>query len=217
MPIPTWRHGWRRVAAPYQFASEGRDRAWEVASVLIMLLGVGIRLYVAGVGPPRGPAERESSSGLDTSGPYSVVRHPLRAATLIVVFGFSLFPHVGVQPPVVLALALAHSAYRIRRDEARLRERFGAAFDRWAARVPALVPRLSGPVPARRPFDWRVALRREHAWVAGILVAPFFLDIAEDSWSTHGQLIVDPMWAVTALLGLAALLLLRSPAPSTGG
>ncbi len=210
---------WRPAAAPYPFASGWGDLAWELVSVLITLIGLAIRLYTAGVtiaAPPGAPEEPRGSADLDTTGPYSVVRYPLCCATLIVALGLSLFPHIGLLPPLVVLSALAYCACRLRRDEKFLRQRFGGAFEHWATCVPAIVPRLSAYVRSRRRFDWRRALRREHLWVGGILVAPFFLDLAEDSWETHGKLVFDPVWTTVAVLGLAVLAFPRvsAPAPS---
>src|SRR6267143_2356057 len=81
-------------------------------------------------------------------------------------------------------MALFAVQYRaiIAAEEEFLRSRFGAEYDAWCARVPRFWPRLPvaptmadlSPLPPRRPFDWRRALRKEHnpaaAWIALAMV-----------------------------------------------
>jgi len=79
---------------------------------------------------------------LVTNGPYAYVRHPIYAgfAALIIATGLALATWMGL-----LAGALVYgvgTAVRIRSEEAVLRATFGNAYDAYAARVPAVVPRL---------------------------------------------------------------------------
>jgi len=76
---------------------------------------------------------------LEVGGLHAIVRHPLMSGLLL---AFWATPHMGVSH---LLFALACSAYiaaGIRFEERDLRRSFGAAYDAYAARVPALVPRL---------------------------------------------------------------------------
>jgi protein-S-isoprenylcysteine O-methyltransferase Ste14 len=204
------------VAAPhhvqYQFDSSRTDLVWEIASVLMALIGLAARVYTVGVTAPRisDPARAgEQLRPLNTTGPYSIVRHPLYGANVIIALGFSLFPHVWVLPPLVFTLATVYYARKAQRSETGLRERFGSVFGRWAARVPPIIPRVSGYVRADRPFHAKAALRQEHARVAAILIAPVFIDFLEGLWETH-RAVVDPLWTVVAVLGLALFALLRT-------
>jgi methanethiol S-methyltransferase len=79
---------------------------------------------------------------LATSGPYDYVRHPQYVGFVMVLFGFL------VQWPTLLTLAmfpvLVVMYVRLARQEEReVRAEFGAAYDRYAERVPAFLPRWS--------------------------------------------------------------------------
>lgn len=84
---------------------------------------------------------------LATTGPYARIRHPQYAAFVLIMFGFL------VQWPTILTLAMfpvlvfmyAHLA---RREEREVGREFGETYRRYAARVPAFLPRLS---------SWRAA------------------------------------------------------------
>jgi protein-S-isoprenylcysteine O-methyltransferase Ste14 len=81
-----------------------------------------------------------SDHQLVTSGPFALVRHPIYAAMfgLCVVMGLAL----STVPALVAALALygVGTLVRVRSEERLLRGTFGAAYDAYARRVPAVVP-----------------------------------------------------------------------------
>ena len=79
---------------------------------------------------------------LATKGPYNFVRHPIYTAMLgmLVANGiaFSYWPALLV----AIAVYLGGTLIRIRSEERLLRETFGAEFEAYAQRVPALLPGL---------------------------------------------------------------------------
>jgi methanethiol S-methyltransferase len=85
---------------------------------------------------------------LATGGPYSYVRHPQYAGFVLILLGFL------VQWPTILTLAmfpvLVVMYVRLaRREEREVRAEFGAAYDRYAAEVPAFLPGWSRIVGRR--------------------------------------------------------------------
>jgi protein-S-isoprenylcysteine O-methyltransferase Ste14 len=79
---------------------------------------------------------------LITQGPFAVVRNPIYLA----MFGMLIASVLAFSRPWVLAPAmfifLAGTAVRIWSEERLLRQIFGAQFDDYAGRVPALLPRI---------------------------------------------------------------------------
>ena len=85
--------------------------------------------------------EAQRSNALASTGPYAYVRHPQYAGFILVMFGFLL------QWPTLLTLAmfpvLVWMYMRLARQEEReVLAQFGEAYARYAARVPAFLPRL---------------------------------------------------------------------------
>lgn len=97
----------------------------------------------------------------------------------------------------------------MKREEAFLREEFGIRFEEWAARVPKFIPRVSLYVPAQRPFDFNVVVRREFYGLAVILVTPLPIELAEHLIQDRA-LTLDPIWTVTALVGAVSFVFLRA-------
>ena len=79
---------------------------------------------------------------LATKGPYNFVRHPIYTAMLGMLLAngiaFSYWPALLV----AIAIYLGGTLVRIRSEERLLRETFGAEFEAYAERVPALLPGL---------------------------------------------------------------------------
>jgi len=189
------------VYAHYPF-DETADLIWELGAFSVVLLGLGLRFYMVGI--TAGPGRPNAANRLDTTGPYSLVRHPLASANLVIAIGLSLFPHGWVLSVVVTVIAVPYYRRRIRRDDDMLRAQFGADFERWAARVPALLPRPFGYVPRERPFEWARITRREYSLAAVILLVPIVIDVAEDFVGTM-TLVIDPVWSIVAVFGVALL------------
>jgi len=199
------------IARFHLLLSPTADLAWEVACVLLSLAGLALRIYTVGVAAPgtsgRNTREQKAAS-LNTTGPYSLIRHPLYVANGIIVLGFALFPHTWLAPPVVLLLTVAYYGCIVQQEEAFLRARFGLAFEAWAARVPAAIPTFSGYVAAEYSFAWKVVARREFYGLALILVVPMVLDLAEDVITT-GTFDLDPVWTPAAAIGGALFFVFR--------
>lgn len=80
---------------------------------------------------------------LITEGPYSRVRHPIYTGMLGLLLATGLaMSHWFVLAPALIAFWLG-TVLRTRSEEKLLREEFGAVFEEYARRVPALIPRFS--------------------------------------------------------------------------
>lgn len=80
---------------------------------------------------------------LVTSGPYAKCRHPLYALSLLGGLGVGLATRSMVLTLATLLLLLALHYRAIRSEERLLRDAHGAAFERYRAQVPRLMPRWS--------------------------------------------------------------------------
>ncbi|MGH8938942.1 MAG: methyltransferase family protein [Actinomycetes bacterium] len=126
------------------------------------LLASGYALYrLAGAHRlPRagGPPGMTGMPGrLVEDGPYRLSRNPMYTGHLVFLAGLV----VTTRSPWSAGLLAAHVPWfraRVRRDEQRLRERFGPAYDHYCVQVPRWLP---GPVRfaalVRRPGTWQSA------------------------------------------------------------
>ncbi len=152
---------WRYQALP-GIGGPRIDLSLDVIGVLLGFLGEGLRFYAAASSPTldsQGRAFRASQ--LSTEGAYAWIRHPRYAGNALLILGLLCITN---QPPtwiIGVPYFIFHTWIVAGAESIFLRRRFGAAYDTWACKVPAFVPRtLSLPAPSFR-FDLRGPLRRE--------------------------------------------------------
>lgn len=141
--------------------------AWGIG-LLALALGSALHVFTKGV--------LEQNQQLVTAGPYRWTRNPFYLANLFIDLGLCLV--IGQLWLALVYLAVWGVAYHgtIAREEAHLRQLFGAALDRYRARVPKLRPALR-PLPreeARGAFSWanpNLAEGREYARIWGVWLA----------------------------------------------
>jgi len=188
------------------------DRVWDWGCFALALIGSGVRFASIGYAQ-RGTSGRNAKSGqiadmLNRKGMYSVVRHPLYLGNLIMYTAILLFTK---SPMFALAGALALFIYYeriIAAEEAFLFEKFGSAYEDWAATTPYLIPRFHGWIAPGIPFSFRAATRSEIYSVTAIAVSMFVLDLIEH-FVKEGKWYSDPEWSVLVVTCLVAYFVLR--------
>jgi protein-S-isoprenylcysteine O-methyltransferase Ste14 len=85
------------------------------------------------------PRDTDATTRLRVGGLYGVVRHPLMSGLLL---AFCATPRMGAAHLLFALGATGYIAVGIAFEERDLRQVFGATYDGYAARVPALVPGL---------------------------------------------------------------------------
>jgi len=115
---------------------------------------------------------------LATTGPYASTRNPLYLGSAFLAAGFIIAGHSWWAGLLVGAYFAVFYYAVIRDEEANLRQRFGAAFDEYAARVPVFFPGFrdtsrepsSPPAPPAEVFSWAQYRRnREYQALIGTI------------------------------------------------
>ena len=142
------------------------------------LLGLIVRAYAAGY--------LHKQEVLTVTGPYARTRNPLYFGSSLLALGAA----VAMNSWIVAALLLLYFAlvYSLvmRREERELREKHGAAFNSYAARVPLFFPSFSvsrqQTLPETR-FSWsQYKKNHEHQAALGFLLLLLFLVVI---WRMH--------------------------------
>jgi protein-S-isoprenylcysteine O-methyltransferase Ste14 len=198
--------------AGHPFGSHALDLAWEVTCFLISTAGLAIRVVTVGTAP-HGTSGRNTRAQkarvLNTTGPYSVVRHPLYLGNYLIALGISSTPRTWYLPVIVSLSALLYYERIAMREEQFLQEKFGDEFHAWAARVPAIIPAFRLYRPAAVRFSWRRAIRGEFYGVLTITGSFFAMDVAQEVAMT-GRLAIDPLWGGVFVIGAALFIVLRT-------
>ncbi len=192
--------------------SQSLDDAWEVLCMFISFCGLAIRIYTVGH-TPKGTSGRntkkQKASRLNTTGAYSVVRHPLYLGNFFIWFGISLFVHLWwVTLICVLVFWLYYERIMFAEEEF-LREKFGKQFEAWAKRTPAFVPRFSLWNPPDLPFSIKKVLKKEYSGFFAIIVMFTSLEIFGD-YFVKGVVELDLMWGIILCIGAFTYITLRT-------
>jgi protein-S-isoprenylcysteine O-methyltransferase Ste14 len=178
----------------------------------VSVAGLALRFAVAG-SIPRGSSGRRTRSGLvsddlNTTGVYSLMRHPLYLANFLLFVGF-LLAFGGFWPALTGSLLFWLYYERIALAEEHYLEReFGERYVAWARETPALLPDFRRWQPPALPFRLRSALKREYRTLCGTLLAFALLHLLRDSL-VHGRLVLGPGAAVLLVCAAVGFALLR--------
>lgn len=195
----------------YPRGSHRLDQIWDAICVAVSMFGLAVRFYAVGYAPERTSGRNtrgQVAELLNTTGLYSVMRHPLYFGNFWIWFGVSLFPRVWWVPLVVTLGFMVFYERVMFAEEQFLRERFGRSFIEWAAKTPAFFPRISQWQPSQAPFSLRKALKGEYSGFFGIIAIFTALEVLGTAIVEH-RFFVDPEWAVLFSIGLAVYMVLR--------
>jgi protein-S-isoprenylcysteine O-methyltransferase Ste14 len=176
------------------------------------VVGFLIRAYTIGT-TPRGTSGRNTAGqvaeSLNSSGIYSLVRHPLYLGNYLMWIGIVLFTK-NIWFTITVSLLYWLYYERIMFAEERFLERkFGDAYLKWSNGIPAFLPRLSGFIPSEIPFSIRSVLRREYSGVLATVIGFVFVEVVI-GWFRWGVFTIGDSFLYVLYLTIVLTLLLRS-------
>ncbi len=190
---------------------------WEIACILVSVAGELLRSYTVGYSSPRTSGRsviEQIADELNTTGIYSVMRHPLYAGNFLIWLGPVLFLRSVWW---VIVFILAYWLYYERiifAEEQYLHRKFGDTFDSWTFRVRAVIPSFRRYVRSAHPFSFRKVLRREYNGIASLFVVFAFLDLCRNI-SVAGRFYLEPLYTTLLVAGLILWAILRYMAKRT--
>jgi len=195
----------------YPVGSHNVDRAWELFCLFISFSGLAVRMYTVGCAP-HGTSGRnvkaQRANFLNTTGMYSIVRHPLYLGNFLIWFGIALSIRSWWFITLTALIFWVYYEKIMFAEEEFLRKQYGDSFLKWANETPVFLPiQLGKWKPAGLPFKLKNALRREYSGFFAIVTTYTVLEIVEELIADH-RLELDPMWAVLFVLSLMIYLTL---------
>lgn len=150
------------------------DFYYELICLGVSILGLIIRIYTVGHTPKntsgRNTAEGQVADTLNTTGIYSLVRHPLYLGNFFMWLG----PALLVQNAwFIVAFILFYWLYYERimyAEEQYLRRKFGSPYLEWSEKTPAFIPKLNGFCNNRMDFSWKKVLKKEKNGLLAVFV-----------------------------------------------
>jgi protein-S-isoprenylcysteine O-methyltransferase Ste14 len=195
----------------YPYMNHTLDQIWDLFCFAVALFGLSIRVITVGFVPGRTSGRNtggQVADELNTSGMYSIVRHPLYFGNAWMWLGVSLFLHVWWCSLIVMLGFFLLYERVIMAEERFLRERFGEAFEEWASRTPAFWPRVRLWKKPALPFSVRAVLKRENSSLFAIVTLFFLFETIGDV-VVEKKFEIDMVWLVIFLVGLVLYVTLK--------
>jgi protein-S-isoprenylcysteine O-methyltransferase Ste14 len=200
------------VARPEAAAARVTGRWWDGICLGVAVSGLVLRVLAVGFAPAGTSGRqvtRQKADRVNTTGLYSVVRHPIYLGNFLVLSGVTFLP--GVLWFGCICLLAYVSAYeRIAfAEEAYLDRKFGEVYRSWAERTPAFLPKLRLWRRPELPFSVRSVLRREYPAVLALAAAFALTKLALNIVTGRG-LVLEPFWTTLFVIGAGLFVSLRT-------
>lgn len=161
--------------------NESQILIFEMICLAVSLLGLLVRIYTVGHTPVNTSGrntEKQVADSLNTTGIYSMVRHPLYLGNFLMWLGPALLTG---NLWFVVAFCFFYWIYYERimyAEEQFLRRTFGETYLSWSANIPAFIPKCKGFVKPNLPFSWKKILKKEKNGLAAIFLIFTVFDVA---------------------------------------
>ena len=183
---------------------------WQAFCLTVSLLGLSIRCITGGYVPKETSGrntKRQKAGLLNTTGTYSIVRHPLYLGNFFIMLGISLFIQVWWLTLIsVLAFWLYYERIIISEEEF-LRRKFGDSYLEWSEKTPAFLPKFRDWQKPDLPFSFKSVIAREYTTLFVIIASFSLIDITGDIFVKDK---LDLAWIMVFTAGFMLYLTLRT-------
>jgi protein-S-isoprenylcysteine O-methyltransferase Ste14 len=183
------------------------DSTRELIFLGISLFGEAIRIYTVGYAP-RNTSGRNTVAGqiadeLNTTGIYSLVRHPLYLGNFFMWLGPVLFVRTIVFVIIFILIFWLYYERIMFAEEQFLRTKFGEDYDKWSEKVKAVIPKFRRFIKPSLPFSFKSVLKREYNSFVNIFLIFVALDLFRN-YFVSDRIYFTPMWLY---IGIPAVLI----------
>jgi len=189
------------------------DMRDELIFLGVSLLGQVIRIVTLGYAPKntsgRNTVNGQIADVLNTTGIYSLIRHPLYLGNFFMWLGPVLFLR---SIWFIIVFCLFYWLYYERimfAEEQFLRKKFGDIYDKWAENVRPFIPGTFSFVPPSIPFSIRNVLKREYNSFVNIFVVFTLLDLFRN-YFLSGRIYLTWMWVYISASALVIWIVVRT-------
>ncbi len=179
----------------------------------ISIFGELIRVFTVGFAP-RNTSGRNTSAGqiadeLNTTGFYSIIRHPLYLGNFFMWLGPVVFIRSAWFAVVFLLVYWLYYERIMFAEEQFLRRKFGEAYDKWSGKVAAFFPYKFNWISPKLGFSLRNVLKREYNSFVNIFIIFAILDLFRNFYLT-GRIFMTHIWLIMLISAVAIWLIIRS-------
>jgi protein-S-isoprenylcysteine O-methyltransferase Ste14 len=148
---------------------------YTITAVALVVLGHLIRALAVGKRAAHTSGrnrDEQVAEALNSTGIYSMVRHPLYLGNITTYIGWAVFTGIDWLVPVFLILFVAYYRLIIYAEEQFLTRKFGQDYLDWRKQTPLLLPAFWKYKSNPQPFSIKVVLENEYSgWAASMTTA----------------------------------------------
>jgi protein-S-isoprenylcysteine O-methyltransferase Ste14 len=184
---------------------------WDYSCLAVSFLGLFVRVITVGFVPEQTSGRntrQQVAAQVNTTGIYSIVRHPLYVGNFLIGLGVALVQGVWWLPVIYVLTFWIYYERIMFAEEAFLRQKFGQTYQRWASATPAFFPRFSQWRKPELPFSWLNVLGREYSALMLIILCHAGQEFFERLILDH-RVVWEVFWATLLFGGLATYFALR--------
>lgn len=182
-----------------------------MVAMVVSVLGAIVRAYTIGT-TPKGTSgrntEEQVAEVLNSTGIYSMVRHPLYLGNYFMWIGIVIFT---LNASFVIIVSLLYWIYYERimfAEERFLEKKFGQQYLDWSLKAPAFIPALCKFVKPDVPFSMISVLRREYSGWLATVIGFVFVHVLQQ-YFTYGTFKISDEWLCALIAAVAVTVVLR--------
>ena len=195
-----------------QIAEDLESNFFEGFFMAISFAGLAVRCITVGY-VPEGTSGRttrgQEAKMLNTTGMYSIIRHPLYFGNFVIFLGITLFVEVWWFTMICILVFFLYYGLIMFAEEEFLKRKFGNSYLEWAKKTPAFLPKFWNWQQPSLPFSFKTVLKREYTGFF-VIISSFVLLETIGEIFTEGKLQLDLEWSVLFMIGLIVYLTLRT-------
>ena len=187
---------------------------WELICLAISILGLVIRMVAVGYSAEntsgRNTNEGQIADHINTTGPYSIVRHPLYLGNYFMWLGIACMTRNFW---FIMAFTFVYWLYYERimyAEEEFLRDKYGDRYINWAVGVPAFIPAFSQWKKSQLSFSWVKIIRQEKAGILNLFIVFFVFKLLEAYFSNGDIMQFSRVWFYALLASLFWYVMIKS-------
>jgi len=184
----------------------------EMVFLGISLAGLVIRAITVGR-TPKGTSGRninkQVAETLNTTGIYSLVRHPLYLGNFFMWLGPVLWLRSAWIAVIFVLLYWLYYERIMFAEEQFLRKKFPEKYDDWASEVRSFFPSFKNYRKSELPFSLRNVLKREYNGFGTVFIVFALMDLTRN-YTLQEEIQINILWAILLCFGLLTWAVLRT-------
>ena len=182
------------------------------SGLIISFIGEGIRIFTVAYTPP-GTSGRNTkqqlADTLNTTGIYSLLRHPLYLGNFFMFLGPFIFTGNIYGISIFIFIFWLYYERIMYAEEAFLIHKFENEYSEWASDTPAFIPKISAYLPTNRKFSFQKVIEREYSGLCAV-IGIFTLMVGFRNFNANIHPILSGSWKILFSLNALLYIFLRS-------